>query len=144
MKVTKSDKALAGCEPVYNPQWDAYMQVDKAFTDYMEQHGFTVWHTGGGCTAWGREDNADYYTLITYEGPKSDDMIGEWAAMADDGWVVVRYHGESGAFLSVCAITLERALGIAERIRNPNEDEQEMLDPETLEVIEDSNLYGKK
>jgi len=122
MKVTKSEKALTGCVPEYNPQWDAYMQVPKAFHDYMAEHGFEVIHTGGGCTAWERVDADRHSTWIT----DGETGLGEWADRDKPMWMVGRHCGEEveeqGEIALLELVTLERAMELAPLLGTPYED----------------------
>ena len=63
----------------------------KQITKQIEDHGFKVWHTGGGCTAWHRVVGEDHYILITDKDgsshevqSKNDLMIAMYEHFSDD------------------------------------------------------------
>jgi|18_taG_2_1085343.scaffolds.fasta_scaffold51152_1 hypothetical protein len=63
----------------------------KQLMKQIENYGFKVWHTGGGCTAWHRVVGDDKYILITDMGgvsheveSKNNLMIAMYEYFSDD------------------------------------------------------------
>ena len=63
----------------------------KEITKQIEDYGFKVWHTGGGCTAWHRVVGDHTYILITDKdgsshevGSKDDLMIAMYEHFTDE------------------------------------------------------------
>lgn len=101
----------------YNPQWGCDAMADKPLVDLMASHNFDMWHTGGGCMAWGRWTDDKGYVWITDEGGTD---LGTWARRGEGVWIVGRYS-EDGEQWVCCNddMTLAQALALADVMPKP-------------------------
>jgi hypothetical protein len=69
------------------------MLLGPTLTDRIKANGFDIWHTGGGCRAWGKTTGAESYLMITGEDgiaplPETDNdtiLVGYYADADDEG-----------------------------------------------------------
>ncbi len=71
----------------------------KTVKDFFESHGLAMSETGGGCTAWEREDTDSQYTLVT-NGDLSAPQ--EWS---DPCRVSRMVDGEESAFTEYATVS---------------------------------------
>jgi hypothetical protein len=86
----------------------SHAQSVSVFTDIFEDAGFTIWHTGGGCTGWGLSTPEGSYALITGGNatvPETDDdviWLGLYGSPDDDSYEDVEFPlTEEGARAAV-------------------------------------------
>jgi hypothetical protein len=77
------------------------MQTVKAF---FESHGFHLEETGGGCSAWVRQDMDNQETFVTVDDPVAP---MEWTDFASVTTCVDGNHGEPRTWETVEALRLE-------------------------------------
>jgi hypothetical protein len=80
-------------------------KASAVFRDVFESAGFSWWHTGGGCTAWGLNarpgDNDSPYAMIT----GGDATIPE----SDDEVIILGFYGEDGDYIEDQDFPITRA-----------------------------------
>lgn len=79
--------------------------------------GFTVWQSGGGCTAWRREINAERYILVT----GLDGCCHELASQADRYLVGLHQNAEADSWPASDFATAAEAIAAADGMRAANE-----------------------
>lgn len=79
-----------------------HAEQSSSFTEVYRQAGFTIWHTGGGCTAWTQEAPDGRYILIT--GPDAT------CPEADDDEIVVGLYDSDGDWIEEAGGTFPNTL----------------------------------
>jgi hypothetical protein len=97
-------------------------EADKTVGPVLRAANFEPQHTGGGCMAWQHnlDETGDAYVMITNEDLELD---GDPAAT---DWCVGRYQGEG--WIAVNDLTLDEALGLADLIPVPTDDQELSID----------------
>lgn len=72
----------------------------------MAENGFEVWHTGGGCLAWGKNLAGGYTTMICDDG---QGLLGEDSDTEKARWLGGVYD-DDGEFVNVEKDTLDEVI----------------------------------
>lgn len=99
-------------------RFQAYLgrQVDAVRADVagpVRAAGFDAWHMGGGCMAWGKNQDDGSHVLVTTEDNEID------FDPAAPAWVVGRYDAEEGFVFLQAPTSLADALANVDRLPAP-------------------------
>lgn len=124
--------------------YTAYMErapesAATATRDLVARHGFEIWHTGGGCLAWGMALDEGGELLLT------DDDGGITAEVDAPVWSIGRYDAE-GRWVVTGPYTVEMALLIAPTILPPEfyGEEEVVWTPEQFSATEVEMWEGER